>query len=86
MSKLKSKGKIKAESVASDVAGSAPSHPDSANVTPVEQQAIDGFLDLLARLIAKAHFTRELNLANSPEVGTTGKEIKEIKGNEGIAQ
>lgn len=52
MSKLKSKGKSKAESVAAD---SALSPQGPVDLTRAEQQALDGFLDLVARLIARAH-------------------------------
>lgn len=55
MSKLKSKGNSKAESVAPAAADSAVSHQEPVVLTPAEQQALDAFFDLVARLIARAH-------------------------------
>lgn len=82
MSKLKSKGKSRAESVAPGAAASALSHPGPVNLDPAEQQAVDGFLDLLARLIARAHLNPMLEAAAPAEAGSTENGVTGPDGNE----
>lgn len=82
MSKLKSKGKSRAESVAPVATGSALSHPGPVKLDPAEQQAVDKLLDLLARLIARAHINRMLEPAAPADAGFTGNGAKGPNGNE----